>query len=366
MAFSDHNLTLPADISPTFQPRYRVVSWGCSFCFHAVALAVAAVLLRELPKAPTPVYRMEILLSDPQAETDQVTPFDPQGEDDPATPPETTALTEDSSPVVPPSPSIRSASSEMVEQHALSEPSIVQRRVQHVTPVPQAQQATGLSSPASDPAPIGSPMPLERQIETVAPVNESYRPASVFPSETTERSGMTPAAQVAARPATEAIANVAPTSAIVPLSPHDGDSSSSPPTDPAPVIDSQTGSSGSPTASPAETVAMNHPAITRTIPTKSQYGWLTELLRRRIMSLQAYPRMARMEGWEGIVVVRTIINSDGSLVEAVVTKSSGYGALDEDALKLMHRVCPIHLPQDLGKSQIAVLIPIRYRLNRLE
>lgn len=91
-----------------------------------------------------------------------------------------------------------------------------------------------------------------------------------------------------------------------------------------------------------------------------------ELLRRQILSLQAYPHMARMQGWEGIVVVKTTIRSDGSLVDAIVTKSSGYDALDEDALKLMHRVCPIHLPQDLGKSQIAVLIPIRYKLDRLE
>lgn len=111
---------------------------------------------------------------------------------------------------------------------------------------------------------------------------------------------------------------------------------------------------------------MNHPTIARTVPTKQHLGWLMELLRRRIISLQAYPRLARTQGWEGIVVVRTTINSDGSLAEAVVTKSSGYGDLDEDALKLMHRVCPIHLPQDLGKSQIAVLIPIRYRLDRLE
>lgn len=84
------------------------------------------------------------------------------------------------------------------------------------------------------------------------------------------------------------------------------------------------------------------------------------------MSLQAYPHLARRQGLEGIVVVKTTINSDGGLVEAVVTKSSGYGALDEDALKLMHRVCPIHLPQDLGKSQIAVLIPIRYKLDSFE
>ena len=156
MAFFDHNLPLLADIPPAFQPRYRAVSWGCSFCFHAVALAVVAVLLRELPKAPTPAYRMEILLSDFQAGTDQVTPSDSQGEADPATSPETTAFTEDSSPVVPSlSPSTHSASSEMVEQQALSDP-IVQRRVPPVTHATPAQQATSLSSPANDPDPIRS------------------------------------------------------------------------------------------------------------------------------------------------------------------------------------------------------------------
>src|SRR5262249_23886654 len=168
-----------------------------------------------------------------------------------------------------------------------------------------------------------------------------------FPTEAIERSEMSPAAQVEARPTPETMANVTPTSAIAPPSSHDGESSSSPPTDQAPVLDSQTGSSGSHPVSPTETVAMNSPTMTRTVPPKSQYGWLMELLRRRIMSLQAYPHLARMQGSEGIVVVRTTINSDGGLVDAVVTKSSGHGALDEDALRLMHRVCPIHLPQDL-------------------
>jgi protein TonB len=209
-------------------------------------------------------------------------------------------------------------------------------------------------------------MPIERQIETVASANESYRPAPVFPSEAIDRSEMSPSTQVEARPTAETMANVTPTSAIAPPSPHDGESFSSPPADQAPVLESQTGSSSSPTVLSTETVAMNHPTMTRTVPAKSQYGWLMELLRRRIMSLQAYPHLARMQGSEGIVVVRTTIDSDGGLVDAVVTKSSGFGALDEDALKLMHRVCPIHLPQELGKSQITVLIPIRYRLDRLE
>jgi len=115
-----------------------------------------------------------------------------------------------------------------------------------------------------------------------------------------------------------------------------------------------------------QSVGMNRPTMTQAVSAKSQYGWLAELLRRRTMSLLAYPHLARTQGLEGIVVVRTTINSEGDLVNAVVTKSSGYGALDDDALKLMHRVCPIRLPQELGKPQITVSIPIRYRLDRLE
>ena len=350
MAFFDHNRALLAGISPAFQSRYRVVSWGCSFCFHAVALAVAAVLLRELPKTPIPVYRMEILLSDPQAETDSMTPQ------------ETTALAEDSSPVVPaPSPSIRSDSDE-VGQPALSEPSIVQRT---------AQQSTNAFSPASDSVPVERPMPIKRQTETVASVSE-------LPPETLMRSEMTAASEAPASPPAEPLAkrlhDQAEQSAHVPpdlsqdRSETTADASPSSPiapsANPAPVSDSSTASLDSSASSPTDTVAMSHPTISRAAPVKSQYGWLAELLRRRTMSLLAYPRLARMQGWEGVVVVKTTIDSDGGLVEAVVTKSSGYDLLDEDALKLMHRVCPIRLPQDLGRSHISMSIPIRYRIEQ--
>lgn len=339
MVFSDHNRALVADIPPAFPSRYRILGWGCSFCLHAMALAAVTSLLRELPQAPAPVYRMEFLLTDPQSDADQATSSDPQSAADPVTPQEAGALPEDLSQVVAsPSPSMSSTTEEVLEQRPLSEPAIVQQTIRHVTPAARAQHTPNSSSAAA-----ASPA-----TEAIA---ENFRDHAEPPSHVPTESPQNPV---------EATANVAPSSAIAPLSPHNGDSSS-PLTDPAPVIDSPTGSSGFPTASATETVAM-----TQTVPAKSQYGWLAELLRRRTMSLLAYPHLARMQGFEGIVVVRTTIDNDGGLVDAVVTKSSGYGALDEDALKLMHRVCPIHLPQDLGKSQITVLIPIRYRLDRLE
>jgi periplasmic protein TonB len=122
--------------------------------------------------------------------------------------------------------------------------------------------------------------------------------------------------------------------------------------------------SGSPATTPQRTLVMNHTPITRTIPSRQSDGWLTDLLRRRIMSLQAYPRLASMQGWEGRVVVRATIKNDGSLLDAVVIKSSGYAALDDDALKLLHRVCPIRLQHELSQLHVEVEVPIDYRLER--
>ncbi|MEQ1794164.1 MAG: TonB family protein [Nitrospira sp.] len=79
--------------------------------------------------------------------------------------------------------------------------------------------------------------------------------------------------------------------------------------------------------------------------------------------MQIYPRLARTQGWEGKVVVRATIGNDGHLLGAVVTESSGYASLDQDALSLMHRACPILIQQDFGQSHIDVLVPVHYRLE---
>jgi len=109
---------------------------------------------------------------------------------------------------------------------------------------------------------------------------------------------------------------------------------------------------------------IGHPAINRTIHTGPDFGWLKDLLKRKIKSLQAYPRLAAMQGWEGKVVVHASIGDDGRLLSAVVAESSGFAALDQDALNLMHRATPIHFQQELGQSHIEVFIPVIYHLDR--
>ncbi|MCA9499478.1 MAG: energy transducer TonB [Nitrospira sp.] len=46
-----------------------------------------------------------------------------------------------------------------------------------------------------------------------------------------------------------------------------------------------------------------------------------------------YPRMAREQGWQGKVVLRTHISADGTVTSATVQESSGYSLLDESAVQ---------------------------------
>lgn len=377
--------------SPTHQPRHLLPAWGLSFSIHAIVMGVAIALLHDLPRPQPPVLRMEFLLTDSTSVAD------------PATPQETPTATESPSPAAASSSRTTSASSmHAIEQRSPSEPSIVQRMVNPVPPATAAQRDLSPSVTANDSVPVVRPAPIEQQLETLPPVTESSRPATMNTAQAIERPLLTASAQSPARPVTEsAVTNLqesTPPSSLATSesAQHAAETASSfssdsahsiaaPPNDHAhasqpigqPSVTashtvSQTSDaspppshldSNSPPSAPQQTLVMNHPPIARTIPSRPDYGWLKDLLKRRIMSLQAYPRLARMQGWEGVVVLKARIKSDGSLLDAVVAESSGYASLDEDALTLMRHACPLRLPHDLGQSHIEVLVPVHYRLE---
>jgi periplasmic protein TonB len=120
-------------------------------------------------------------------------------------------------------------------------------------------------------------------------------------------------------------------------------------------------------AKPAESVAPESaPQVAMaTHPTpavKADYSWLAESLRRRLAELKRYPSAARLNGWEGKVVLRAVIRADGHLSEVKVHRSSGYEVLDNAAMEAIRLVCPLHMRQPLGTSEVAVYVPIVYSL----
>jgi len=97
--------------------------------------------------------------------------------------------------------------------------------------------------------------------------------------------------------------------------------------------------------------------------TQSDYGWLRDALWRRIEELKRYPTQAKVNHWEGKVIMEAVIRDDGQVVGLKVAESSGHALLDQEAMAVMKKASPLTLKHPLGKPQITILIPISYRLD---
>ena len=100
------------------------------------------------------------------------------------------------------------------------------------------------------------------------------------------------------------------------------------------------------------------------VPTKRDYGWLSEAILRRVEELKRYPSSARVDRAEGKVVVTAVINEDGSIGEVEVFRSSGHPSLDTAAVETMRQAAPFHLPRPLGQPRMTIKIPMSYQLDR--
>ncbi len=103
--------------------------------------------------------------------------------------------------------------------------------------------------------------------------------------------------------------------------------------------------------------------VVRHRETQVDYGWLRDSLWRRIEELKRYPAQAKMNHWEGKVVVEAVIRDDGSVIALSIAESSGRSILDQEAMMVMKKASPLALKHPLGKSQITILVPISYRLD---
>ena len=123
-----------------------------------------------------------------------------------------------------------------------------------------------------------------------------------------------------------------------------------------------------PVAEPVQQAPIQQAAIQNNPPRhqssrKVDYAWLVEALSNRVGQFKKYPFMARTNRWEGLVVLRATINSEGKLVDVAVIESSGHALLDQDAMEVMRKSCPLHLEHPLGRPQVEIQVPISYKLR---
>ena len=104
-------------------------------------------------------------------------------------------------------------------------------------------------------------------------------------------------------------------------------------------------------------------APTTTPSPRADYGWVRDALWRRIVEMKHYPSQARLNHLEGKVILRAVIKSDGHLGDLTIKESSGHRLLDEAAMEVIRRICPVPLKHALGRPEVVVMIPIDYRLE---
>ena len=75
--------------------------------------------------------------------------------------------------------------------------------------------------------------------------------------------------------------------------------------------------------------------------------------------IPVYPLIARINKWEGQVILHATLNTEGKVVNVVIQTSSGYEVLDKAAVNAIKKWEIKHN----SKSEMVVLIPIVFKIN---
>ncbi len=225
----------------------------------------------------------------------------------------------------------------------------------------QVPSVVARHQPSAQVQPLPQTKPVPELSPTVMPIERKIEPKVESP-------------QVREEPVEQRIAEIAqPTSepVAVAASPEPVES---PPVQQEPVASVPESSSQTPVAQEAPTLVSSQDSpvdaapvqVTRAVgpsaEAKLDHQWLAESLWRRVAELKRYPNSARMNGQEGKVILKAVIQSDGQLADVFVLKSSGYAALDMAAMEAVKLACPLHMKHAIGKPQIVVSLPIVYSL----
>lgn len=86
-----------------------------------------------------------------------------------------------------------------------------------------------------------------------------------------------------------------------------------------------------------------------------------EIIRDMVLSNLNYPTIAKKMGWQGVVKVKMIIDSNGKLIHYKIINSSDRKQLDNAALEAIASIADIILPKP--KTKITLILPINFRLQ---
>ena len=87
-------------------------------------------------------------------------------------------------------------------------------------------------------------------------------------------------------------------------------------------------------------------------------------LSREARKFKNYPLLAREHGWEGVVVIAVAVSLVSSSPVVSLERSSGYDALDRQALEMMQAAAKqAVLPAGMQGRRFGISLPVEYRLT---
>ena len=88
------------------------------------------------------------------------------------------------------------------------------------------------------------------------------------------------------------------------------------------------------------------------------------LLKGRLENSMHYPRAARLAGQQGSVVVRFVIDRNGTVLSIVLEKPSGHAILDREAVEMIERAEPFPImPGDMSGEVLELRVPVAYKIE---
>ena len=372
-------------VAQSWQPKRSMTGWGASLLLHAcLALAafglmpkMAMVVEKEpfkwdvaLVEAPREVVRQEEPAPVPQVQPPVPTPVKPRPEPVRAVPP-------------PPQPVQRQVETRVVPQAIQRE---VQPVVETVRPQEQIQptrEVVQVQAKPIEPQEVQKTEPLMQAampaevvretaaaveqtiVEAAPPTAQTYQAQAVISEQTVRETRPEPVVTASAP-----VVHAAPAAEPAPASPAPAVEAVASVSEPVPAPPAPVAAVPAPVAAaqPDPATLQEHQVVARVATprpaTKADYGWLAESLHRRIIELRHYPSTARLNGWEGKVVLKVSIRQDGQLKDVEVVKSSGHESLDQAAMEAVRRACPLHMKHELTAPMVVLHLPVSYSLNR--
>ena len=97
---------------------------------------------------------------------------------------------------------------------------------------------------------------------------------------------------------------------------------------------------------------------------EADLGKYGSLLAREFAKHKQYPRIAQIRGWQGTVRIKLEVDTNGTVTSSTISESSGYEALDKQALEMVKKTSPLPSPpESLRGRPFTITVPVLFRLE---